>query len=121
MFILCFFFFKQKTAYERRISDWSSDVCSSDLIGKLPGAKPDGKAGLFLGHWDHLGVCAPEGGADRICNGAVDNASGIAVLIEVAKRLGQGARPDRDIYFLATTAEAKGLQIGRASCRAEGG
>src|SRR3546814_5615055 len=31
---LCFFFFKQKTAYEMRISDWSSDVCSSDLTGK---------------------------------------------------------------------------------------
>src|SRR3546814_8169834 len=31
----CCFFFKQKTAYEMRISDWSSDVCSSDLIGKL--------------------------------------------------------------------------------------
>src|SRR3546814_5527293 len=31
MFVLCFFFFKQKTAYEMRISDWSSDVCSSDL------------------------------------------------------------------------------------------
>src|SRR3546814_6926976 len=30
---LCFFFFKQKTAYEMRISDWSSDVCSSDLFG----------------------------------------------------------------------------------------
>src|SRR3546814_10891022 len=30
-FLLCFFFFKQKTAYEMRISDWSSDVCSSDL------------------------------------------------------------------------------------------
>src|SRR3546814_4047326 len=38
MFVLCvmcfFFFFKQKTAYEMRISDWSSDVCSSDLIGE---------------------------------------------------------------------------------------
>src|SRR3546814_10157210 len=31
-FLLCFFFFKQKTAYEMRISDWSSDVCSSDLL-----------------------------------------------------------------------------------------
>lgn len=82
---------------------------SHNIIGKLPGAKPDGKAVLFLGHWDHLGICAPEGEADRICNGAVDNASGIAVLIEVAKRLGQGARPDRDIYFMATTAEEKGL------------
>src|SRR3546814_1828639 len=34
-----FFFFKQKTAYEMRISDWSSDVCSSDLIGKNPDKK----------------------------------------------------------------------------------
>lgn len=82
---------------------------SHNMIAKLPGAKPDGKAVLFLGHWDHLGLCAPEGEADRICNGAVDNASGIAVLIEVAKRLGKGPRPDRDIYFLATTAEEKGL------------
>ncbi|HEV2597266.1 M28 family peptidase [Sphingopyxis sp.] len=82
---------------------------SNNVIAKLPGAKPDGKAVLFLGHWDHLGICESEGTADRICNGAVDNASGIAVLIEVAKRLGKGARPDRDIYFLATTAEEKGL------------
>lgn len=82
---------------------------SNNILAKLPGAKPDGKAVVFLGHWDHLGICEPEGAADRICNGAVDNASGIAVLIEVAKRLGQGERPDRDIYFLATTAEEKGL------------
>src|SRR3546814_3356555 len=33
MYSCCFFFFKQKTAYEMRISDWSSDVCSSDLVG----------------------------------------------------------------------------------------
>src|SRR3546814_7329365 len=35
-----FFFFKQKTAYEMRISDWSSDVCSSDLVGSLVGREP---------------------------------------------------------------------------------
>src|SRR3546814_2075561 len=34
--LMCFFFFKQKTAYEVRISDWSSDVCSSDLLGAVP-------------------------------------------------------------------------------------
>src|SRR3546814_18263270 len=33
--MMCFFFFKQKTAYEMRISDWSSDVCSSDLLGRV--------------------------------------------------------------------------------------
>src|SRR3546814_10058211 len=36
VFVVCFFFFKQKTAYEVRISDWSSDVCSSDLVGAIP-------------------------------------------------------------------------------------
>jgi Zn-dependent M28 family amino/carboxypeptidase len=82
---------------------------SHNVIAKLPGAKPDGKAVLFLGHWDHLGICGDAGDADRICNGAVDNASGIAVLTEVAKRLASGPRPDRDIYFMATTAEEKGL------------
>lgn len=82
---------------------------SNNIIAKLPGAKPDGKAVLFLGHWDHLGICAPDDPKDRICNGAVDNASGIAVLTAVAKRLASGKRPDRDIYFMATTAEEKGL------------
>ncbi|WP_428630742.1 M28 family peptidase [Sphingopyxis sp.] len=82
---------------------------SNNVVAKLPGAKPDGKAVLFLGHWDHLGICGKDGEADRICNGAVDNASGIAVLIEVARRLASGERPDRDIYFMATTAEEKGL------------
>src|SRR3546814_17921866 len=42
MFFLCyFFFFKQKTAYEMRISDWSSDVCSSDLCGRAIAEAPD--------------------------------------------------------------------------------
>src|SRR3546814_7829612 len=40
LFDCCFFFFKQKTAYEMRISDWSSDVCSSDLVGAAVEASP---------------------------------------------------------------------------------
>src|SRR3546814_8762741 len=40
-FIVLFFFFKQKTAYEMRISDWSSDVCSSDLESDQPGAEAE--------------------------------------------------------------------------------
>lgn len=82
---------------------------SYNVVGKIPGTQgADKGVVLFLGHWDHLGVCRPEGATDRICNGATDNASGLAVLIETAKRLGRSL-PDRDIYFLATTAEEKGL------------
>src|SRR3546814_5857289 len=40
MFLFCFFFFKQKTAYEMRISDWSSDVCSSDLRSRINDPMP---------------------------------------------------------------------------------
>src|SRR3546814_3335033 len=42
LFLLCFFFFKQKTAYEMRISDWSSDVCSSDLREDRPRGETGG-------------------------------------------------------------------------------
>jgi hypothetical protein len=81
---------------------------SHNVIGKIAGKKPGSGAVLFMGHWDHLGICRPDGDADRICNGAVDNASGIAVLTEVARALSK-SRPERDIYFMATTAEESGL------------
>lgn len=81
---------------------------SFNVIGKLSGRKKNAGALLYMGHWDHLGICQPEGEPDRICNGAVDNASGIAVLTEVARGLAK-KRHDRDIYFLATTGEESGL------------
>lgn len=81
---------------------------SSNVVGKIPGRKKGSGAVFYMGHWDHLGICAPEDAPDRICNGAVDNASGIAVLTEVAERLAK-KRHDRDIYFVATTGEESGL------------
>ena len=90
---------------------------SHNVIGKIAGTNPEAGALLYLGHWDHFGQCLPEEASepqkDRICNGAVDNASGISLLIETAKRL--ATQPiDRDIYFLATTAEEKGLLGAKA-------
>jgi Peptidase family M28 len=81
---------------------------SHNVIGKISGKKPKSGAVVFMGHWDHLGLCRPEGEADRICNGAVDNASGMAVLTEVARKLAR-SKHDRDIYFVGTTAEESGL------------
>ena len=80
-----------------------------NLIGKLPGKRPGSGALLFMAHWDHFGVCAEPPAEKLICNGAVDNASGVAVLTEVARRLARGKPLDRDVYFLATTAEELGL------------
>ncbi len=87
----------------------SGKIETHNLVARLPGARPDAGAVLVMAHWDHFGICAPAGAADRICNGAVDNASGLAVLIELARRLGAGPKPDRDIYFVATTGEEWGL------------
>lgn len=90
----------------------SADVrryASHNIIGHLAGRNSDGKSVVVMGHWDHLGICQPDDKQDKICNGAVDNASGLAVMNAVAKRLGQGPQSDRDIYFLATTAEEQGL------------
>jgi Zn-dependent M28 family amino/carboxypeptidase len=81
---------------------------SYNVVGKVVGRKRGAGAVLFLGHWDHLGLCQPPEAVDRICNGAIDNASGIGMLTEIARALAR-SKPDRDIYFLATTAEESGL------------
>ena len=62
----------------------------------------------MLSHWDHTGICRPEGAPDRICNGAIDNGSGIAMQIEIARVLAAGPKPERDIYFVATALEERG-------------
>ncbi len=64
---------------------------------------------LLVAHWDHFGVCAEAPAEDLVCNGAVDNASGVAALIEIARRLAKGPQLDRDVLFLATTGEELGL------------
>jgi hypothetical protein len=86
-----------------------SVVRTFNLVARLPGRKPAAGAVLLLAHWDHFGACAEPPAGDLICNGAVDNASGLAVLTELARRLASGPQLDRDVYFLATTAEEWGL------------
>jgi aminopeptidase YwaD len=54
------------------------EFVSHNLLGKIPGKQADAGAVLLLAHWDHLGECGPPDAQDRICNGAVDNASGVA-------------------------------------------
>lgn len=82
---------------------------SYNVVARLPGTRSGTGAVTMMGHWDHVGLCRPEGAEDRICNGAVDNASGIALILEAARRIGAGARPDRDVIVIATTAEEQGL------------
>ncbi|HRO04892.1 MAG TPA: M28 family metallopeptidase, partial [Terricaulis sp.] len=81
---------------------------SANVVGILPGTTRPDEYVIYTAHWDHLGRCAPVDG-DDICNGALDNATGTAGLIELARQFaGQGA-PERSIVFIALTAEEQGL------------
>lgn len=86
------------------------DVESQNVAGILRGSDP-GKRSEYVvlsAHLDHLGVGEPING-DKIYNGAMDNASGVAAILEVAARLRESnARPARSILFLAVTGEEKG-------------
>lgn len=84
-------------------------INTHNMIGRLPGKRPDAGAVVIMAHWDHFGRCVPPPAEHQICNGAIDNASGVAVLTEVARRLSRLPQMDRDVYFVATTGEELGL------------
>ena len=86
-------------------------VQSQNVIGKLTGSDPSLKNEyiVYTGHWDHLGTGNAVDG-DTIYNGAVDNATGIGAIIEIARAFKQvQPQPKRSILFLAVTAEEQGL------------
>ncbi len=84
---------------------------SRNVTAILPGAERPDEYVAYTAHWDHLGydraLEAAEG--DGIYNGAVDNATGTAGLLELARVFAGGARPARSVVFLAVTAEESGL------------
>jgi Zn-dependent M28 family amino/carboxypeptidase len=83
---------------------------SNNVIGKITGTERPDEYIIYTAHWDHLGIGRPDATGDSIYNGAFDNASGTAGLLEIAaafKRL--NAAPKRTVVFLAVTAEEQGL------------
>jgi Zn-dependent M28 family amino/carboxypeptidase len=86
-------------------------VQSKNVLARLEGSDAQRKDEyvVYSAHWDHLGVGEPVGG-DNIYNGALDNASGVGQLLEIARALTQvEPRPARSILFLMVTAEEQGL------------
>lgn len=83
---------------------------SRNVVGRLKGSKRPEETVIYTAHWDHLGTNPNLEGKDKIYNGAVDNATGISALIELAQKFaGLKNRPKRSILFLAVTAEESGL------------
>jgi Zn-dependent M28 family amino/carboxypeptidase len=87
----------------------TSVITSHNIVGRIEGSKRPDETVIYSAHWDHLGVGAPDAKGDRIYNGAVDNATGTAALIEMGRAFAQGPRPERSVVFLNVTAEEKGL------------
>jgi hypothetical protein len=93
-----------------------STISSPNVVAMLPGSDPKlaSEYVMLSGHLDHLGIMPAKPGepanADRIANGAMDNAAGVATLLEVAHVLAEDKnKPRRSVVFLVVTAEEKGL------------
>ena len=101
--------FPLKLALRARAAMKEATLTSENVIGILEGAdaKLRGEYLVLSAHLDHIGV-NPNLKGDQIHNGAMDNASGVATLIEVARSMA-GKRPRRSVLFAAVTAEEKGL------------
>jgi Zn-dependent M28 family amino/carboxypeptidase len=83
---------------------------SNNVIAKITGSTKPDECIVYTAHWDHLGVGKPDANGDSIYNGALDNASGTAAVLEVARAFkNQKEKPERSILFLFVTAEEQGL------------
>jgi len=84
-------------------------ITSHNVVARLEGSRHPDETLVYSAHWDHIGVGKPDARGDTIFNGALDNASGTAALLELARGFAAGPRPQRSVVFLAVTAEEKGL------------
>ncbi len=85
-------------------------IVTQNVLGRLPGTSKPDETLIYSAHWDHFGVRPPGAGdGDRILNGAVDNATGVAALLELGRLFGSAPHPARTLVFMATTGEERGL------------
>jgi Zn-dependent M28 family amino/carboxypeptidase len=84
-------------------------ITSKNVVAVREGSQHPDQYVLYSAHWDHLGIGMPDAKGDRIYNGAVDNATGIAALLELARVYAAAPAPQRSVVFLAVTAEERGL------------
>jgi Zn-dependent M28 family amino/carboxypeptidase len=87
----------------------ATDVVSRNVLARLTGAERPDEYVLYGAHWDANGSNGPDAHGDGIRNGAVDNATGTAEVLEIARAFARGPRPARTVVFAAWTAEEKGL------------
>ena len=84
-------------------------ITSYNVVGKVTGTAHPNETVIYTAHHDHIGVGKPDANDDAIFNGAVDNATGTAHVIEQARAFAAGPKPQRSVVFLFVGAEEKGL------------
>lgn len=90
--------------------DAVENVITRNVIGLIPGTTRPDEVVIYSAHWDHFGVNPAVPGEDKILNGAVDNATGVSGVIELARAfMKPGVPHERSLLFLATTAEEQGI------------
>jgi len=82
---------------------------SKNVIAKITGKTAPEEVIIYTAHWDHIGIGKPDETGDTIYNGALDNASGTAALLALAKAFKTDEQPNRTVVFLSVTAEEQGL------------
>jgi len=87
----------------------TDQITTHNVVAKLEGKTHPNETILYTGHWDHIGMGEPDASGDRIFNGAVDNASGTAGLLELARQWAAGPKPERTIVMISFTGEESGL------------
>ena len=97
---------KQVNSLKLDFKNKSETIPLFNVAGKVEGKRPD-EIVLFSAHYDHIGITTAVDG-DSIANGANDNASGVAAVIELARYFNAGPQPERTIYFVGFTAEESG-------------
>ena len=92
------------------IAETTQTVRSHNLLAKIPGTRRPDEYLIYSAHWDHVGKAdQPDASGDDIYNGAWDNASGTAGVMEMARAFKAGPPPERTVVFLHVTAEEQGL------------
>ncbi|PZU76311.1 M28 family metallopeptidase [Brevundimonas sp.] len=84
-------------------------VETKNVLARIPGSEHPNETVMYGAHWDGYGVGTPNAQGDKIYNAAVDNATGVAALLELAHAFAEGPRPRRSVVFAAWSGEEAGL------------
>ena len=84
-------------------------VETKNVLARIPGSEHPDETVMYGAHWDGYGVGTPNAQGDKIYNAAVDNATGVAALLELAHAFAEGPRPKRSVVFAAWSGEEAGL------------